>query len=159
SHLVSATHSYADLLRACQNPKNDNLFKDTRAALDLSDDIRRREAVGDRDDDYLEAQLIGLLHRRGFSSPRGRKSGPWLGAHNRLLFDLRAFKGRANADLAALLQQELVGALAMYQEQKNRLGALDFLDLLLAVRDLLRRNEEVRAHFQRAITHIFVDEF
>ena len=38
----------------------------------------------------------------------------------------------ADADLAALLQQELRGAIDRYEQLKAAAGALDFLDLLLA---------------------------
>ena len=42
---------------------------------------------------------------------------------------------------------------------KARAAALDFLDLLLRARDLLRDHADVRAEFQRRFTHLFVDEF
>ena len=38
-------------------------------------------------------------------------------------------------------------------------GALDFLDLLIRARDLVRDHDEVRPRFQQRFTHIFVDEF
>ena len=44
-------------------------------------------------------------------------------------------------------------------ELKARRGALDFLDLLLGARDLVRDNAQVRHGFQARFTHIFVDEF
>ncbi len=65
----------------------------------------------------------------------------------------------ADADLAALLQQELPGALERYREMKAKSGALDFLDLLLVARDLVRDNRRVREGFQRRFERIFVDEF
>ena len=65
----------------------------------------------------------------------------------------------ADADLAALLQQELAGAIERYEEMKARAGALDFLDLLLKARDLVAGNAGVRRGFQARFTHIFVDEF
>jgi ATP-dependent exoDNAse (exonuclease V) beta subunit len=165
--LVEAVHAYAGMLRDCDNTKNDNLYKDTSAAVRVSDELRRREAIGDRDDDYLEARLVDML-RRPFTEARGRSKGRFgpntncadvRRAYDTLLFQLRSFEARANADLASLLHEELRGALAHYEEQKRRLGALDFVDLLLRVRDLLRANKDVLAHFQNEITHIFVDEF
>ena len=65
----------------------------------------------------------------------------------------------ADADLAAALQQELRTAIERYEELKQRAGALDFLDLLLKARDLVRSDATVRQGFQRRFTHIFVDEF
>ena len=48
---------------------------------------------------------------------------------------------------------------ARYEELKARSGALDFLDLLLKARDLVRGNAGVRRGFHARFTHIFVDEF
>ena len=42
---------------------------------------------------------------------------------------------------------------------KARAGALDFLDLLLRARDLVRDNASVRRGFQKRFKRIFVDEF
>ena len=75
------------------------------------------------------------------------------------LTDLRArldqFRMAADADLAALLQQELGGALDRYAQMKARSGALDFLDLLLIARNLVRDNRQVREGFQRRFARIF----
>ena len=38
-------------------------------------------------------------------------------------------------------------------------GALDFVDLLLRARDLLRDDAEVRRTFRERLSHLFVDEF
>jgi superfamily I DNA/RNA helicase len=72
---------------------------------------------------------------------------------------LDQFRLSADADLAAALQQELSGAIDDYERLKARAGALDFLDLLLKARDLVRGNAGVRRGFQRRFSHIFVDEF
>ena len=55
-----------------------------------------------------------------------------------LLQQLDLFKADADADLAALLRHELQGAVDRYERLKAAHGALDFLDLLLRARDLLR---------------------
>ena len=57
----------------------------------------------------------------------------------------RTSRGGADADLAALLQQELCAAVDAYEALKTRAGALDFLDLLLRARDLVRDDADVRA--------------
>ena len=72
---------------------------------------------------------------------------------------LDQFRMDADADLAALLQRELRGATARYEQLKDAAGALDFLDLLVRARDLVRGNPLVRRGFQQRFTHIFVDEF
>jgi ATP-dependent helicase/nuclease subunit A len=73
--------------------------------------------------------------------------------------DLDAFLSKSNADLAPLLQEALQPALAAYEELKTRGGRLDFLDLLIKARDLIRDNGVVREELQRRFTHYFVDEF
>jgi ATP-dependent helicase/nuclease subunit A len=80
-------------------------------------------------------------------------------AYDRLKPQLDQFRLDADADLAALLQQELAGAIRQYEALKARAGALDFLDLLLKARDLVAGNAGVRRGFQARFTHIFVDEF
>ena len=64
-----------------------------------------------------------------------------------------------DADLAACLQQELQPCLARYEAAKQERGALDFTDLLMCARDLLRRDAEVRRDFQGRYQRLFVDEF
>src|SRR5262249_35834968 len=46
-----------------------------------------------------------------------------------------------------------------YSVLKNRAGKLDFVDLLIRARDLVRNNADVRRFLQSRFTHIFVDEF
>ena len=58
-----------------------------------------------------------------------------------------------------MLHGELFGCVDEYERLKAREGAMDFLDLLLRARDLVRGNAVVRRHFQRRFTRIFVDEF
>ena len=76
-----------------------------------------------------------------------------------LLRWIEEFRARADADLAALLREEMQGLLEEYEERKQRLGKLDFVDLLCKVRDLLQDQPNVRQYLQRHFTHLFVDEF
>src|SRR5260370_41663929 len=46
-----------------------------------------------------------------------------------------------------------------YMRLKAQSGKLDFLDLLLMVRNLVRGNGEVRAWLQQRFRRIFIDEF
>ena len=72
---------------------------------------------------------------------------------------LGEFERRANADLAAALQQDLQASLERYDTLKAAEGALDFVDLLLRARELLRDDAEVRRTFRERLSHLFVDEF
>src|SRR4029453_8082959 len=72
---------------------------------------------------------------------------------------LRDFARDADADLAALIQPALLETVDRYEDLKTRSASLDFVDLLLHARDLVRDRAEVRADLQRRLSHIFVDEF
>ena len=170
--LVTELHTLAALT---EHPSyaSDSLYVDTSAARHLSQEIQlQQEGVGlaatEADDDGLEARLVDLSRDRNFCRARhGRGPGYRQGVTRAAVVSaLEAFRASldgfrldADADLAAALQQELSGAVQRYEELKARAGALDFLDLLLKARDLVKRNEAVRRGFQSRFTHIFVDEF
>jgi ATP-dependent helicase/nuclease subunit A len=125
-------------------------------------------AEGQSEYDGWEARLVDLSRDRNFSKVRhGRGPGYKTGVPRQRVIDaydalkplLDQFRMNADADLAAALQQELSGAIAGYEDLKSRSGALDFLDLLLKARDLVRGNAGVRRGFHARFTHIFVDEF
>jgi ATP-dependent helicase/nuclease subunit A len=75
----------------------------------------------------------------------------------------RAVEQAALDELAAadreLLQELLTAFAAAYQEAKDRESALDFEDLQLRARDLLRDDEAIRAREQLRFSAIMVDEF
>lgn len=165
--LLEQLYTFAQLTSSCADPA-DRLYLSTLPARRLADQIKAWEAVAPRDHDALEAQFVSLYKGREFREPqkgRTKKYGETvsraevLKAHEELVTALHEFKVKANADLAALLHAELQEALALYNEWKLRLGRLDFLDLLVRTRDLLRDNRSVRADFQCRFTRIFVDEF
>ena len=66
---------------------------------------------------------------------------------------------RRRRSRGARCSRSCVGAIDGYEALKARAGALDFLDLLLKARDLVRGNAGVRRGFHARFTHIFVDEF
>ena len=118
--------------------------------------------------DQLEARFVELRRRlSGFGAPRKGRGGFAEGVARdqiwelwkRLAERLEEFVEAANADLVALLRDELAGAVERYEEAKGALGKLDFHDLLIKARDLLRSDGAVRAHLQRRYSHLFIDEF
>src|SRR5262249_33543529 len=72
---------------------------------------------------------------------------------------LESLLNRANADLAACLYRELRPIIARYEALKARAGKLDFVDLLVKTRDLVRSDRGVREALQSRFSHVFVDEF
>ena len=125
----------------------------------------RLEAVRGRDYDALESVLIGLCGGRrwdwkGYGGNFGAATRDQVfqrraGLHQRL----KKFRDDAGANLAPLLRDELWPVVGIYEELKRRAGRLDFLDLLLVARDLVRDNPAVRAELQNRFSHIFIDEF
>jgi ATP-dependent exoDNAse (exonuclease V) beta subunit len=163
--LIDELHEFAALTEK-PSYAQDFLYLDTAPARHLSQEIALFRDTPDYDG--WEARLVDLSRDRHFSKARhGRGPGYRAGvararvieALDRLRAHLDQFRLDADADLAALLQRELAGAIARYEELKARAGALDFLDLLLKARDLLKGDDTVRRGFQSRFTHIFVDEF
>jgi ATP-dependent helicase/nuclease subunit A len=165
--LVQLLSGFTDLSEP-PGSAHDTLYADSWGARKLADEIRRTESVAIRDYDRLEAGLIELSRNRSFREARkgiGKnyrngvlRTEVWRAQEN-LQSVLSKFETDANADLAAALRQELRSCVVAYEAAKARVGALDFLDLLLKTRDLLRDNPEVRTSFQKRFKRIFVDEF
>ena len=72
---------------------------------------------------------------------------------------LTSFQQAADADLASRLHDDLADLVTAYEDAKQAQGALDFLDLLVRARDLVRDNADVRVGFHGRFKRIFVDEF
>jgi ATP-dependent exoDNAse (exonuclease V) beta subunit len=181
ARVVELVHACADASTSASYA-GDNLSLDTEPVRRLSRELRssgdRGRGTGERpipdprppirDVDGLESQLIELRRNRDFKRAR-KGSGPTyakgvpraqvLAARDALVEALDEFQIAADADLAAVLHGELFGCVDEYERLKAREGAMDFLDLLLRARDLVRDNPVVRRHFQQRFTRIFVDEF
>ena len=163
--LVSAVQALDAMAARCRRSRN-NLKSALEPAANLATWIARAEAVRPRDYDTLEGLLAKLLSdlkrntRKGSGFfAEGVTREAVLEAREAVLRDLEAFRVAADADLAALLHAELSELIPRYDEAKRRAGGLDFLDLLIRVRDLVRDRPDVRAYLQERFTHIFVDEF
>ncbi|MGE0520271.1 MAG: UvrD-helicase domain-containing protein [Candidatus Binatia bacterium] len=158
--------AFADMTE--RGAANDPLFLDTEAVRRLRGAVGRTAGLAPRDDDGAEAALVALAADPKFARPRGGRGRYYAkdiaresvrSAHAELCAALGAFRQAADADLAAALRDELQGSLDEYEALKARLGALDFFDLLVRARDLVRVDQGVRARLQRRLTHFFVDEF
>ncbi len=56
-------------------------------------------------------------------------------------------------------EQKMLEIYAEYERGCQRSGLVDFAELLLRAHELLRDNDEVRAHYQQRFKHVLVDEF
>jgi ATP-dependent exoDNAse (exonuclease V) beta subunit len=118
------------------------------------------------DTDTLEAVLLKLGRdlKRNFKKGKGFFSNEV--TREAMVASVESFQGAmeefrisSGVTLACELQQEMRPLVAEYQDLKARTGKLDFMDLLLLARDLVRGNEDVRRYLQSRFSHIFVDEF
>ena len=166
--MVRSLDEYARLAELCANPTRDAHYRASAPARTLSLEIRTAETARARDYDGVEARLVDLSYHRDFKkapSGYGASYAPnvpradLLARHAALVTSLEAFRLRADADLASLLQHEMKGAIARYETLKLRRGQLDFVDLLIRARDLIRDRADVRTAFRERFTHLFVDEF
>ncbi len=165
--LVDALKAFAALSSAPIS-RSDLLFRNTEDLRRASAEIEQVRGRGYDDFDGWEARLCGLaarardlLQAKGsgaqFSRTVGRQA--LLDAREHLVAALVAFRDRADADLAALVHADFASCIEGYERRKQKAGALDFLDLLMRARNLVRENEDVRREFQDRFRFILVDEF
>jgi ATP-dependent exoDNAse (exonuclease V) beta subunit len=144
---------------------NDWFFKSLREIHRFMDDVQRREAAAPRDYDGLEAELTTFSRAkhwrwRGWRPRQGETAKVALiERRNALKERLDGFVADAGADLAPRLRDELWPVVEGYERLKRRAGCLDFLDLLLKARDLVRNDAVTREELQQRYAHVFVDEF
>jgi ATP-dependent exoDNAse (exonuclease V) beta subunit len=170
--LIAKLKAFADLI-AKPIKRDDKLSVSLAAARTTSQDLeRQRRMVGDMVPDGVwdswEAALVALAEHRDFLHPKKGSGAAFaigvtrdqaLAEHAALLQALREFKALADADLAALLHEEMRECLQHYEQRKQDAGALDFLDLLIKARDLVCNNDEVCREFRDRFRVLLVDEF
>lgn len=146
----------------------DPFYRDTAPVRAFIGRLRVSGGIDAGDLDEIEADLCALAKQRDFMRPRrgsGTRYAPGmtrkeiLKAQAVMAKALEGFQIAADADLAALLQNELEALLNAYQKRKGETGGLDFDDLLMRARDLVRDVPQVRHAFQSRFRYIFVDEF
>ena len=170
--LTAKVKAFADLV-ARPIKRDDRFSTSVTVAATTSQEIERhKRRVGDMVPDGIwdgwEAALVALADHRDFSQPKKGTGAAFaigvtreqaLATHAELLQDLRRFRDVADADLAALLHDEMADCLRRYEARKQETGALDFLDLLIKARDLVCDNPEVCREFRDRFRVILVDEF
>ncbi len=163
--LIGHLELIAEAAARCVKPA-DPLVKALRPARDLLTWIQRSEAARTRDYDTLESFLIHLLRDLKKNTQKGRglfadgvPREQVVEAREQLWSDLEDFQKASEADLAAALRAEMWELVLQYDALKRHAGKLDFVDLLILARDLVRGNAEVRGYLQNRFTHIFIDEF
>ena len=170
--LTAKLKTFADLI-ARPIKRDDRLSTSLAMAGTASQEIeRQKRRVGDMVPEGIwdgwEAALVALADHRDFTQPKKGTGAAFaigvtreqaLASHAELLTDLRVFRDAADADLAALLHDEMGECLHRYEARKQETGSLDFLDLLIKARDLVCGNPEVCREFRERFRVILVDEF
>lgn len=152
-------------LAAFSESADDWLAKSLAEVRRFIEETRRRErAQGARDYDGLAAAFWGLLRERhwkwkGWPGKFGPKHSAARAARDDAKAQLDGFLRSDDADLAPCLERELSAVVQGYEDMKARAGKLDFLDLLLRARNLVRDHVGVRRELQSRFSHILVDEF
>jgi ATP-dependent helicase/nuclease subunit A len=155
--LASALTQLNELKASCRNP-NDRACKAIRRVAMLL-------PVGG--DDAAWERLLLREPREVFASPTVGAKTNWRPAS--ALNEVRALLGqmsevytRARAawfhNLTVELARWLEGYLRAYHEKKRDRSQLDFTDLLVVTRDLLKTNLDVRRYFQHKFDFLCVDE-
>jgi ATP-dependent helicase/nuclease subunit A len=126
----------------------------------------RVEVGRGRDYDGLEAELRTVARWRSWTWKGTQKTTFGTLSRNEVLVlrdqaktSLQAFIAASDADLAPLLHAAVQAPIRDYEVLKTKAGRLDFLDLLVKARDLIRTDAAVRGELQQRFTHFFVDEF
>jgi len=145
-------------LRACCHDTADSAFEQITTLTDIVPAASYQ--------DNAEAWEHFLLHRLTVQPRKGRRTN-WQPttaldeARSRLArFKALHLKTRAAwlHNLTVGLANWLGGYLRAYQAKKRQQGNLDFLDLLVLMRNGLKQNRELRRYFQRKFDFLLVDE-
>ena len=153
-------------LAAASSWADDYLTRNLAEIARFVEETTRIEAVRRRDYDGLEAELRSLSRLRSWRWKGAQRTtfgalsrDEVLARRDQAKTDLEAFITASDADLAPLLHEALQAPIACYAVLKSKAGQLDFLDLLIKARDLIRNDAGVRHELQRRFSHLFVDEF
>ncbi len=166
-HLLDAIATFAEISKSPTN-RSDLLFKKTQEIRRVHAEVEPLRARSLTDYDGWESRLCTLA-RMAHELGEGRSTtGQYsrtvprqtvVEARDLVVRALVEFRDRADADLAALVHDELQGAIERYEQRKLRTGVVDFLDLLIRARDLVRDRPDVRRAFQQRFRYLLVDEF
>ena len=167
-HMAAVETRLREVALATARPAyaRDPLYLDTAPARRAAAEIELLHES--EDEDGIESLLVDLARDWNFRRARkgsgqafasGVARADVFAAYQALVNDLDAFRVEADADLAAALRDDLRGCVAEYEALKATTGALDFLDLLVRARNLVRDDASARRDFQARFARLFVDEF
>jgi ATP-dependent helicase/nuclease subunit A len=153
-------------LAATSSWPEDYLARNLTEISRFVEESTRLESVRDRDYDGLEAELRSVARWRSWAWKGAQRTSfgtfsrsEVLALRDQAKANLDAFIAASDADLAPRLHDALQAPIRHYEFLKAKSGRLDFLDLLIKARDLIRADAGVRGELQQRFSHFFVDEF
>ena len=161
--LLLQAESTLELRNRCARPR-DILYDGLRPLAEFLERVKLALDAGRFDANLAENELLRLPRDLRWLKAGGGKYGDTvsreavMASWEELKAAIEEYGRHADADLAAQLRDELWEVVGLYQHQKKLAGQLDFMDLLLYARDLLR-HDGARAQLQQDYQRIFVDEF
>ena len=161
--LLDKAEATLGLRNRCSRSR-DILYDGLKPLAEFLERVQRAREAGRFDPDLAENDILRLPNEMRWLKRGNGKYGETVSREavvaswEELQAAIAEFGRQADADLAARLRDELWAVVGLYQQQKKMAGQLDFMDLLLCARDLLR-HDEARADLQRKFQRIFVDEF
>src|SRR5437762_3204311 len=148
--LISDLSVLAKIASECNVPRHPQRER-LQCVIDFMSRLQRAEQMGRRDMDGLEALLIRLPGQLAKSRRKGPREfsaefsrDQVIEKTQQMVDALKLFIERSNADLAALLQSEMEDLIELYEDLKVRSGKVDFVDLLIRTRTLIRDDADVR---------------
>jgi ATP-dependent helicase/nuclease subunit A len=166
-HLLDAIATFTEISKSPTN-RSELLFRKTQEIRRVHGEVDQLRSRQMSDYDGWEARLCTLARMANELREGRSTTGQYSKTVSRLMVveardmvvdALIGFRDRADADLAALVHDELQDAVARYEQRKVRTGVVDFLDLLIRARDLVRDRPDVRRDFQQRFRYLLVDEF
>jgi ATP-dependent helicase/nuclease subunit A len=161
--LLQTAETTLNLRNRCSRQR-DPLYDGLRPLAEFLQRVDRARAAGRFDGNLVENEILRMPHEMRWMKRGGGKYGDGvsreavIASWEELRAAIEEFGRQADADLAAHLRDELWEVVGLYQQQKRMAGQLDFMDLLLYARELLR-DDGARAQLQQDYQRIFVDEF
>ena len=157
ANMQEAVARLAALRDCCQDP-TDKVFEQITYLLDRVPSVSYQENTA--------AWMDCLLSQLNIQPRKGKQANwqPPTALHDArtVLTQIKESHRKARAawlhDLIVELVRWLDGYLQAYQAIKRRRGEVDFLDLLVMMRDGLKQNRELRRYFQRKFDFLLVDE-
>ncbi|MBM4084980.1 MAG: hypothetical protein FJ272_09350, partial [Planctomycetes bacterium] len=147
-----------ELAKSCLRPEEDGCYQQ----------IRRLRTVANQLKALADAQLQVVLFRDIVIKPREGNQNNWkpkskCAEAKAILGEMKdaqdALKQAIAHNALARLVECLRGFVAAYEEAKREANLLDFQDLLLLARDMLRNSRAARDYFKRRFRFILLDEF